>query len=235
MAAEDAKILGTWSSPFVMRTMIALNLKGVEYQMIEETASPKSELLLKVNPVYKKIPVLIHANRPVCESLITVQYIDEAWSSGPTILPSDPYERAMARFWGAYIDDEWFPAFHGVSKMKGEEARKASLERVLEGVQLLEGAYLNFSKGKPFFGGDRIGYLDIAFGCFLGWIRFKENKYGIKILGEDKVPGLAKWAERFCLETAVKDLMPDAEKLAGFSKVLAARYKAIAAAATAQT
>ncbi|KAI4382555.1 hypothetical protein MLD38_008506 [Melastoma candidum] len=52
------KILGMWLSPFVKRTMITLNLKGVKYQLIEEIVSPKSELLLKANPVYKKIKIL---------------------------------------------------------------------------------------------------------------------------------------------------------------------------------
>ncbi|KAF9590109.1 hypothetical protein IFM89_030857 [Coptis chinensis] len=48
---------------------------------------------------------MIHNDKPICESLIIVQYIDEAFTSGPSILPSNPYDRFVARFWGAYIDD----------------------------------------------------------------------------------------------------------------------------------
>ncbi|GMP58666.1 hypothetical protein CsSME_00022252 [Camellia sinensis var. sinensis] len=93
-------------SPFVNRVQIALNLKSIDYEFLPETFGSKSELLLKSNPVNKKIPVLIHHDKPICESLIIVQYIDELWTSGPSILPSDPYDRAIARFWGAYIDDK---------------------------------------------------------------------------------------------------------------------------------
>ena len=106
MAKNDVTLLGAWPSPFVMRARIALNIKSVDYELLEEKLGSKTQLLLQSNPVYKKVPVLIHENKPICESLIIVQYIDEAWSSGPSILPSDPYDRAIARFWGVYIDDK---------------------------------------------------------------------------------------------------------------------------------
>ncbi|KAG2267808.1 hypothetical protein Bca52824_062363 [Brassica carinata] len=90
-----------------MRPRIALNLKSVPYEFLQETFGSKSELLLKSNPVHKKIPVLLHADKPVCESNIIVEYVDETWSaSGPSMLPSNPYDRAIARFWATYIDEK---------------------------------------------------------------------------------------------------------------------------------
>lgn len=106
MAKTDVKVLGAWPSSFVLRPRIALNLKSVEYEFLEEDFGSKSPLLLQSNPVYKKMPVLIHLDKPICESLIIVQYIDEVWASGPSLLPSDPYDQALARFWAAYIDDK---------------------------------------------------------------------------------------------------------------------------------
>jgi glutathione S-transferase len=106
MAKSEVKLLGAWPSPFVMRARIALNIKAVEYEFLQETLEPKSQLLIQSNPVYKKIPVLIHADKPICESLVIVQYIDDFWTSGPSILPSDPYDRAIHRFWAAYLDDK---------------------------------------------------------------------------------------------------------------------------------
>lgn len=92
---------------------------------------------------------------------------------------------------------------------------------------------MNCSKGKGFFGGDTIGYLDIALGCYLGWIRVIEKSEGIKFLDEDKTPLLAGWAERFCADAAVKEVMPEIEKLMEFAQALRAKMQAAAAAAAA--
>ncbi|XP_009608989.1 glutathione S-transferase U17-like [Nicotiana tomentosiformis] len=226
MAGNDVKVLGAWPSPYVMRPRIALNIKSVAYDILEEQFGSKSELLLKSNPVYKKIPVLIHDGKPISESLIIVQYIDEVWNSGPSILPSDPYDRAIARFWATYIDDKWFPAMRGIAAAQGEDAQKAAMEPVVEGLVLLEDAFKSCSKGKKFFGGNKIGYLDIALGCFLGWMRVTEKMNNIKLLDEAKTPGLYKWAEDFCADSAVKDVMPATDKLAEAAKVILAKSRA---------
>ncbi|XP_062160371.1 glutathione S-transferase U17-like [Alnus glutinosa] len=225
MAKSEVKLLGAWPSPFVMRARIALNIKAVEYEFLQETLEPKSQLLLQSNPVYKKIPVLIHADKPICESLVIVQYIDDVWTSGPSILPSDPYDRAIHRFWAAYLDDKFFPTLRGILAAQGEEAIKAVLEQLAEGLALLEEAFGKCSKGKAFFGGDGIGFLDIAFGCFLGWLRATEKMSGVTLLDGAKTPGLVKWADRFCADGAVKGVMPEPEKLLEFSKVLVAKMR----------
>ena len=98
------KLLGTWYSVWACRVRIALHLKDLSYGYIEEDLENKSDLLLASNPVHKKVPVLIHDGKPVCESMIIVQYLDEAFAGvGPSLLPSDPHERAVARFRAAYI------------------------------------------------------------------------------------------------------------------------------------
>ena len=103
--ADEVVLLDVWVSMFGMRVRIALAEKGVKYEYKEQDIlMNKSDLLLKMNPVHKKIPVLIHNNNPVCESSIIVQYIDEVWNDKNPLMPSDPYERAQARFWVDYID-----------------------------------------------------------------------------------------------------------------------------------
>uniref|UniRef100_A0A453SZX6 Glutathione S-transferase n=1 Tax=Aegilops tauschii subsp. strangulata TaxID=200361 RepID=A0A453SZX6_AEGTS len=108
MAGEgDLKLLGLLVSPFVTRVRLALHIKGLSYEYIETDVLDKGELLLRYNPVHKKVPVLIHNGLPLCESQVIVQYVDEVWAAaGKPILPADPYARATARFWAAYVDDK---------------------------------------------------------------------------------------------------------------------------------
>lgn len=101
---NEVILLNFWLSPYGMRVRIALEEKGIKYEYREEDISNKSPLLQRMNPVHKKIPVLIHKGKPVCESLAIVEYIDEVWNDHSPLLPSDPYLTAQAKFWTNYID-----------------------------------------------------------------------------------------------------------------------------------
>ncbi|KAF5184437.1 Glutathione s-transferase u18 [Thalictrum thalictroides] len=217
-AVTNVQLMGTWSSPFAMRPRIALNLKNIDYEYLEENYANKSALLLKSNPIHKKVPVMIHNDQPICESLVILQYIDEVFTSGPSLLPSDPYDRAIAHFWSTYIDNTWFSSVLGIAKALTEEEKATTSEGITAGLALLEEAFEKISKGKGFFGGETIGYVDIALGSCLGWIRVAETLSGSNFLNETTTPGLYAWVDRFSSNDAVKDLIPDTQKLVGFSK-----------------
>lgn len=120
---------------------------------------------------------------------------------------------------------QWFPWLTSIARSNGEEEKKAAIKLVQEGLVLLEDAHTKCSKGKVFFGGEKIGYLDIALGCFLGWMRVTEKVHNVKLIDEANTPGLLNWAHNFCSNAAVKDVMPQTHNLLEFSKVLMAKMR----------
>ncbi|KAH1232861.1 putative glutathione S-transferase [Glycine max] len=96
-AKDHLILLDDWLSLFGMRAWIALAKKEIKYEYKEEDQMNKSQLLLQMNPIHKKIPVLIHNEKPICDSIIIVEYINEVWKEKVPFLPSDPYKRAQAR------------------------------------------------------------------------------------------------------------------------------------------
>ncbi|CAN1154481.1 Probable glutathione S-transferase [Linum perenne] len=75
MEGDDAEVvlLDVDGSPFATRVRIALLEKGIDHQSRYEELSNKSSLLLQMNPVHSKIPVLIHRGRMLWTSIVEVK------------------------------------------------------------------------------------------------------------------------------------------------------------------
>ncbi|KAG7655614.1 Glutathione S-transferase N-terminal [Arabidopsis suecica] len=217
MAQNDTvKLIGSSDDPFSIRPRVALHLKSIKYEYLEEPdddLGEKSQLLLKSNPIHKKTPVLIHGDLAICESLNIVQYIEEAWPSDPSILPSNAYDRASARFWAQYIDDKCFEAANALTGANNDEERIAATGKLTECLAILEETFQKSSKGLGFFGGETIGYLDIACAALLGPISVIEMFSADKFVREETTPGLIQWAVRFRAHEAVRPYMPTVEEV----------------------
>ncbi|KAF8080661.1 hypothetical protein N665_0929s0014 [Sinapis alba] len=206
--AEEVILVDLWASMFGMRTRIALAEKKVKYDYIEEDLENKSSLLLEMNPVHKKIPVLIHNGKPVCESLIQVEYIDETWPGGNSLLPSDPYQRAHARFWGDFIDKKVNVTARRIWARKGEE-QEASNE-LIEILKTLEAELGD----KHYFGGDTFGYVDIALIGFYTWFGVYDKFGNISI--ESECSKLIAWGKRCLQRESVAKSLPESDKVTAF-------------------
>ncbi|MED6172094.1 putative glutathione S-transferase [Stylosanthes scabra] len=215
---EDVKLLGAVASPFVFRVQLALKLKGVEYTFVAQDLKNKSEELLKYNPIHKKVPVLVHNEKPINESLVIVEYIDEAWKGYP-ILPTHPYNRALARFWAKFIDDKVFIASWKSVFTADEEEREKNAKEAVEALQVLE----NEIKGK-FFGGEEPGFVDIAASFIAYWSPLIQEIAGLQLFTSEQFPKLYKWSQEFLNHPIAKEILPPRDPLFALFK---ARYESL--------
>lgn len=216
-------MLGINGSPSSRRVEWALKIKGVEYEFVEEDLQNKSTLLLESNPVYKKIPVLLHNGKPIAESLVIIEYIDEAFE-GPSILPKDPYDRAIARFWAKFLDEKCLPALWKALWSQGDELEKDKEEAYVV-LKVLD----NELKDKKFFGGNNVGFVDIVANFVGYWIGIVEEATGVVLVTSEKFPNFCAWRNEYFNCSQVKENMPPREMLLGYFK-----SRVQAAAATAQ-
>ncbi|VVA16405.1 PREDICTED: glutathione [Prunus dulcis] len=210
-------LLDFWPSSYGMRVRIALAEKGIKYEAREENLADKSPLLLEMNPLHKMIPVLIHNGKPISESLLLLQYIDEVWHHTSPLLPSDPYQRSQARFWADYIDKKIYSLGKRVWKEKGEK-QEATKKEFMEGLRTIEGELGD----KPYFGGEDFGFVDVVLVPLTSWF------YSFEVCGnfsiEAECPKLVGWARRCMERDSVSKSLPHPQKIYAFVLELKQKY-----------
>ncbi|KAM3684406.1 hypothetical protein ACJW30_11G040900 [Castanea mollissima] len=162
-----------------------------------------------MNPVHKKILVLIHNGKPVCEYLVIVQYIGEDWKDKSPLLPSDPCQRAHARFWADFVDKKVYDVQNRTCTTKGEQKKKKKKE-FIETFKILEGELGE----KPFFGGETFGFVDLV--LITTYNRFyASGMFGKFVIGEE-CPKIIAWAKRCMQKHSVAKSLPHEKKIYEF-------------------
>ncbi|CAH1414281.1 unnamed protein product [Lactuca virosa] len=218
---SQIKLLGNIASPYTSRVQFVLNLKSIKYEFIEEDFNDKSELLLTSNPLFKRVPVLIQSNKPpILESLIIIDYLEQIYPDVYKLHPNDHADQSVLKFWAYYIDTEFFPLYGRLRKTPDKEGKEVLKKQIIEKSHVLENLFVKFSNGKPYFGGDDVGYLDVVLGCFLGWTKFVGNHNNFKIFDEVRTPNLIEWSKRMLSHESLKGVIPDQEIHIDFYKWL---------------
>ncbi|CAN6200602.1 unnamed protein product [Urochloa humidicola] len=226
-AAAPVKLITAFGSPFAHSVEVALALKGVvAYELVVEDLANKSDLLLAHNPVHRSVPVLLHGGRAICESLVIVEYVDEAFHGGAAILPADPYDRATARFWAHFIADKCLKPLWLSMWSEGEAQARFSRE-TKESMAILDGEL----EGKRFFAGDALGFVDLAACTLAHWLGVLEEVAGVRLVGDGEYPALRRWAEDYTSDETVRRFLPDRDELVAFFAANKERYTAIVRAA----
>ncbi|CAG9793942.1 unnamed protein product [Diatraea saccharalis] len=141
--------------PWAQRAILALNAKQLDYEVVNINLQNKPEWL-NSKSIFGKVPALeIQDGVTICESLIVVEYLDEAYPQRP-LLPKDPAKKASDKiiveafgpvtsiFYKAIMDPEAIT-----------DDVRAAFHRALNFVQ----EQLSL-RGTKFLGGSEPGYVD---------------------------------------------------------------------------
>ncbi|WP_373097524.1 glutathione S-transferase family protein [Zhongshania sp.] len=91
------KVYGVHGSPFVRKVFIALDIKGIPYEVVQQMPFSRDAEYLKINPL-GKVPALVDDDLTLCDSKVICQYLEEAYPE-VALYPKDPKERARAHWY----------------------------------------------------------------------------------------------------------------------------------------
>ena len=95
-------VIGSFVSPYVRKVLACMNLKGLDYEVDPITPFFGNDEYQRLSPL-RRIPILIDCDFSVSDSSVICAYLDEAYPTYP-LLPSDPRDRAHARWFEEYAD-----------------------------------------------------------------------------------------------------------------------------------
>lgn len=94
----DLTLYTYWRSSAAYRVRIALNLKGLNAQMVPVNllhAEQRAESFGDINP-QRMVPVLLDGPHRLTQSLAILEYLDQTYPT-PPLLPADPLQAARVR------------------------------------------------------------------------------------------------------------------------------------------
>lgn len=96
------KIIGSYLSPYVRKVLVALNLKGLAYEIDPIIPFLGDDRFAAASPL-RRIPVLVDDQVTLTDSSVILQYLEDRYPA-PALYPADVADRARARWLEEYAD-----------------------------------------------------------------------------------------------------------------------------------
>lgn len=102
MLTQPVRIVGSFLSPYVRKVLVALEFKGVPYQVDPIVPFYGNDEFSRLSPL-RRVPVLVDDAVTLCDSTVICEYLEERFPL-PALLPDGPAARARARWFEEYAD-----------------------------------------------------------------------------------------------------------------------------------
>ena len=181
--------------PYVQRAVIALTEKGVPFRRRDIDLSRKPAWFTALSPL-GKTPVLVVGGRPIFESAVILEYLEE--TQPRALHPADPLARARHRSWievaSSILSD--IARFYAAADAEAFEAARARLAGQFRRVEDELGT-------GPWFDGEAFSLVDAAFGPVFRYFDVFERVGDFGVLeGLSKV---CRWRTALAIRPSVRD------------------------------
>ncbi|HEY7662519.1 MAG TPA: glutathione S-transferase N-terminal domain-containing protein, partial [Xanthobacteraceae bacterium] len=98
------------------KVRITLCEKGLDWRAVKVDLFRSEQYdpdYLKLNPK-GVVPTLLHDGKPVIESTLICEYLDETFPE-PPLVPADPWQRSRMRIWSKMVDEGLFEGITEIS------------------------------------------------------------------------------------------------------------------------
>jgi len=174
----------------VQRSWLTLEEKKIPYQYVEINPYHKDPSFLKLNP-RGLVPTLgcpqpDGSKKPLIESNIICEYLDESYPDSKPLFPKDVYEKARMKVWIDHVSTRIIPAFHRFLQHSAQKSYSLEEARA-ELLNALKTWIKEADPEGPFFAGNDISMADICLApwCIRLWV-FDHFKGGLGIPAEGK-------------------------------------------------
>ena len=165
--------------PYVARVRIVLAEKGIEYEVVDVDLDDRPAWLYEKNPA-GRVPVVEEDDgRPLPESAVIMEFLEERYPE-PPLLPPDPADRAAVRLL-IFRDGDLTAPYYALRR--GDEGAAEKLDAAL-------GRFDGLLGEQPYLGGAEYGLADIA---LVPWFLRARDMLGVEL---DGFPALSDWLAR---------------------------------------
>ncbi|KAK5111026.1 hypothetical protein LTR62_005401 [Meristemomyces frigidus] len=177
------KLISATPSPYARKVRIALQEKGIPFELQTEVPWDSTTATPQYNPL-EKLPVLIlDDGTAIYESHFILEWLETKYPE-PSILPKDVNGRLFAKQVEVVCDgmcDAMVIAFFENMREKDKQSEpwKARQMRKVEGGLRQLDTWVKQNTSSQFMIGDKLTLADLAAGSFLGWfsLRYADHKW----------------------------------------------------------
>ncbi len=189
--------------PYAQRTHLALREKGLDYKHTEVDLQNKPVWFEEVSP-YSKVPVLKFGDQVIYESVIINEFVDENFD-GPSLMPSDPFQRAQARIWIDYSNTRFIDVFYDLLSAREHGTQAELAAKLTACMEYMEDHGLAALGSDPYWLGTDVSLVDVAFWPFFERLPALTHYRGVGI--PERCTRLKAWAEAMEARDSVQSTM----------------------------